>query len=195
MQTKRKWSVVLLLLLMLGAGNSMAQSGSEKVPVERKGFIVGVGIGGGAMTLNTNDTVTTALSLSLPNIKIGGMVTDRLALMALLPGALYKYNGNSRGFEAIQVAGQFWIKDHWWVLGGAGVTFDAPAFYTVKDPASAEFNFGFPSISVATGYEVWSKGKFALDVQYRFFLGKSNLSGNGVREGFSNMLIVGFNWY
>lgn len=123
------------------------------------------------------------------------MLNKRLALLALLPGSNYKYNGKDRGFEAIMIAGQYWLKDNWWVLGGTGLTFDAPAFYTVKDPKNADFFTGLPAITLATGYEVFHKGKFAIDVQYRLFLGKSNLPNNGQREGVSNMFILGFNWY
>lgn len=80
-------------------------------------------------------------------------------------------------------------------MGGVGLTFDAPAFYTVKDPKTAEFHIGLPALTAGTGYEIYRKGKFAIDLQYRFFYGQSNLSYNGFRKGFSNMFIVGFNWY
>lgn len=123
------------------------------------------------------------------------MLNKRLALLALLPGANYKYSGKDRGFEGLIVAGQYWLKDNWWVLGGTGVTFDAPAFYTVKDPKAAGFYTGLPSFTFAMGYEVWRKGRFALDLQYRVFIGQSNLPDNKHREGISNMFIVGFNWY
>lgn len=81
------------------------------------------------------------------------------------------------------------------MLGGTGLTFNAPAFYTVKELQTAGFYSGIPAFSFATGYEVWQKGRFALDLQYRIFLGKSDLSNDGHRAGISNMLNFGFNWY
>lgn len=186
---------ILILILTIMANYTFAQTNLEKKPVERKGFVIGIGLGAGVLSLNTNDTTNVAFSTTLPNIKVGYMLNNRFSLLALLPGANYKYNGKNRGFEGLIIAGQYWLKENWWLLGGAGLTFDAPAFYTVKDPKTAEFYTGFPAFTLATGYEVWRKGRFALDLQYRIFLGKSNLSNNGHREGVSNMFIVGFNWY
>ncbi len=186
---------ILIFALTIMVNYTFAQTNLDKRPVERKGFVIGIGLGAGALSLCTNDTTEIAFSTTLPNIKVGYMLNNRLALLALLPGANYKYNGKDRGFEGVIIAGQYWLKENWWVLGGAGLTFDAPAFYTVKDPKTAGFYTGFPAFTFATGYEIWHKGRFALDLQYRIFLGKSNLPNNGQREGVSNMCIVGFNWY
>jgi hypothetical protein len=134
-------------------------------------------------------------SASIPNIKIGYMVNDKLALLAMLPGATYKNQNKDRGFEGIMIAGQYWVQNHWWLMGGAGMTFDAPAFYTVKDLKTAKFYTGVPAFMFATGYELWNQGKFALDLRYQFFLGKSNLEDGKSREGFANMVVLGFNWY
>lgn len=188
-------SVILGFAIVIGITSLSFGQVDKTGTVERKGWAIGVGVGAGTLTLSTNDTVQTNFSTTLPNIKVGYTINEHLALYMLLPGANYKYQNKDRGFEAIQFAGQYWFRDRWWVLGGAGISFDAPAFYTVKDPKTAEFNFGVPAFSVATGYEVWQKEKFALDVQYRIFVGKSSLPEGGVREGFSSMLIVGFNWY
>lgn len=186
---------ILILTSSIIANYTFAQASLGKKPIERKGFVAGIGFGSGALTLNTNDTINSIFSPSLPNIKIGYMINNRHALLALLSGAVYKYNGKDRGFEAFQIAAQYWIKDKWWVLGGIGLTFDAPAFYTVKDSKTVRFYTGLPAFTFATGYEIWHKGRFALDLQYRIFLGKSNLPNSGQREGVSNMFIVGFNWY
>ena len=186
---------LLLLTLMLCANIAWAQNNTDRKQAERHGFVFGVGLGAGALSLNTNDSNKIHFSTSLPNIKLGYMLNKRLALLALLPGANYTYNGKNRSFEALIFAGQYWLKDNWWLLGGTGFTFDAPAFYTVKDPKTAEFYSGLPAFTLATAYEVWHKGRFALDLQYRIFLGKSNLPNSGQREGISNMFIIGFNWY
>lgn len=146
------------------------------------------------MTLHTK-TTNAAFSASLPNIKAGFMLNRRLALVALLPGATYRHEGKDRGFEALTLAGQYWLKNKWWVLAGAGLTFDAPAFYTVKDPNEAQFFTGFPALEFSTGYELWRKKHFALDLQYRIFLGVSYLDNHSTRGGVANMLILGFNWY
>lgn len=186
---------LLTTTLIIAANILFAQSEQKPQITEKKGFVFGVGLGAGALALNTNDSSSIAFATTLPNIKVGWMVNKRLAVLALLPGANYKYKGKGRGFEGLIVAGQYWIKDKWWVLAGTGLTFDAPAFYTVKDPKTASFHTGFPAITLATGYEVWHKGRFALDLQYRLFLGKANLPNNGSREGIAGMFIIGFNWY
>ena len=186
---------VLIITFVIIANYTFAQTNIDNKPVERNGFVFGVGIGAGALILNTNDTTKVAFSTTLPNIKVGYMLNKKFALLALLPGANYKYKGKDRGFEGVIIAGQYWVKNNWWVLGGTGLTFDAPAFYTVKDPKTAGFYFGVPAFTFATGYEVWHNGRFAIDLQYRLFLGKYNLSNGGQREGISNMFIVGFNWH
>ncbi|NQX81281.1 MAG: hypothetical protein HRT66_04715 [Flavobacteriaceae bacterium] len=186
---------ILILTLTLIANYTFAQTNLEQKKTDRKGFFIGLGLGAGVLTLNTNDSIKVSFSTTLPNIKVGYMLNERFALLALLPGSNYKHQGKDRGFEGVIIAGQYWLKDNWWLLGGTGLTFDAPAFYTVKDLKTAKFYTGLPAFTFATGYEVWHKGRFALDLQYRIFLGKSNLPNNGQREGISNMFIVGFNWY
>lgn len=186
---------ILILTLVIMANSAFAQTISVKKPIERKGFIVGLGVGTGLLNINTNDTDNVAFSITLPNIKIGYMLNNQFALLGQFQGVTYKYKGKDRGFEALIIAGQYWIKENWWVLGGTGLTFDAPAFYTVKKIKKTEFYTGIPALSFATGYEVWHKGSFSLDLQYRLFLGKSNLPDNGQRKGVSSMFIIGFNWY
>lgn len=187
--------IVLIIALTVWINYSFAQINTAEKEEVKKGFVIGVGLGAGVLTLKKNDTVDVLISTTLPNIKVGYMLSSRLAVLALLPGANYRYGGKDRGFEGLIFAGQYWLKDNWWILGGAGLTFDAPAFYTVKDPKTAGFYTGLPSFTIATGYEVWHKDRFALDLQYRIFIGQSNLPGNKRREGVSNMFIVGFNWY
>lgn len=187
--------ITFIISLTLLVNSTFAQTNTDKNQIERKGFVFGLGIGAGALSLHTNGASNTSFSASLPNIRLGYMLNDRFALLALFPGATYQFEDKTRGFEALMLAGQYWIKDKWWVMGGTGLTFDAPAFYAVEDPQTAGFYTGFPALTFATGYEIWRKGRFTVDLQYRIFYGKSELPNNGQREGISNMFILGFNWY
>ena len=125
------------------------------------------------------------------------MISKRTALVLCLPGSIYTYKGigrqRDRGFEGIIPSVQYWVKDRWWVLGGAGLTLDAPAFYDIKTEDETKFYFG-ASMLVGTGYEVWRTGKFAMDIQARLHYGKASVI-EGTREGLAFNVLVGFNWY
>lgn len=164
-------------------------------PFERKGFTFGMGVGAGSLSLNTNDTCTTAFTFSVPNLKIGYILNPRLAIQLMLPGATYRYQGKDRGFEAMILGCQYWPVDRCWIQGGVGLTFDAPAFYTVSDADQAKFYSGFPAFTLATGYEIWRRGTCAFDIQYRFFYGKSELDAGVQRSGMSHVILFGVNWY
>lgn len=185
---------VLTFVFVFSCINSVSAQEREK-PFERKGFTFGFSTGAGALTLSVNDSTQTRFAVSLPNLKAGYVINKKLALQILLPGSTYKYNHKSRGFEGVVVTGQYWLKDRWWVMAGAGLTLDAPAFWTIKEFREADFNTGFPALTFATGYEFWRKGNFALDIQYRIYAGQANLPDGGRRQGVSNTFNLGFNWY
>lgn len=190
--------IILTFLLVVCCTNLIiAQSMNTSAKFERKkGFTYGVGIGAGAIRTNTNDTVKTSFAATLPNIKIGYLFNEKFALNLLLPGHLYKHEGKYRGFEGIVLNGQYWVQDKWWVLGGTGLTMDFPAFWrAVKNNDSSDFHTGFPALTFGTGYEIYRKGKFALDIQYRLYNGRVNLENDGKRRGTAHMLVLGFNWY
>ena len=182
------------LLILLFCNPVIAQVQTNKPLTNDKGLLIGLGIGAGSLALKYNDTVTNKFSTTLPNLKIGYRFNKKLAVCILLPGANYKYHNKDRGFEGFIPIVQYWMKPNWWALIGCGLTFDAPAFYTVEDPKKAIFYTGFPAFTVATGYEIWHRNKFVLDLQYRFFAGKSVIATNQFRKGISNMFVIGFNW-
>jgi hypothetical protein len=194
-QKQNKMSKVLLLAMVMISYQALAQNNSEASSVYRKGLVFGMGIGAGTLRLKDKNHTEHFLSASLPNIKIGYMINNKLELLTILPGAIYKHDGKTRGFEGIIFGGQYWLHEQWWVSAGTGITVDAPAFYTVKDPKNAEFYVGFPASTLSTGYEIWHKGRCTIDLQYRLFLGKSNLKNDTVREGTAHMFIIGVNWY
>lgn len=184
----------IIILSLLVCQQIYAQTEVKNDETSQKGLLIGLGVGLGTLTLNYHDTTTVKLSTTLPNIKIGYRFNKKTALCILLPGANYKYQAKDRGFEAFIAAVQYSLKPHWWTLLGTGITFDAPAFYTVKDPKKAAFYTGLPAITFATGYTIWQKKSFNLDLQYRLFVGKSVTTNKQYRTGISNMLILGFNW-
>lgn len=186
---------IALFYLVIAICELRAQQNQEIKSFERQGFTFGLSVGAGALTLSTHDSVKTTLAATLPNLRIGYVVSSRLALQLLLPGSPYQYQGKARGFEGILISGQYWVKDSWWVLGGLGLTLDAPAFWTIKEPKQADFRIGFPALAFAAGHEVYQKKNFTIDIQYRFYAGQVELDGGGKRQGFSNMLSVGFNWH
>ncbi len=86
------------------------------------------------------------------------MITPRTALLLCLPGTVYRYKWSERerdrGFEAIVPAVQFWPCDRFWLLAGAGLGMDAPAFYDIKNEAERKFYFGGAALAGA-GYQIF----------------------------------------
>ena len=185
-----------LMAFMVGLFGSALKAQST---FQRKGFIFGAAAGGSYLSLTATGTEEQRLgTASFPNFKLGWMVTPRAAVALLLPGSIYVTNDDSRerdrGFEGIIPSFQYWAKDRWWVLGGAGLTLDAPAFYDIETPEERKFHFG-PSAVVATGYEIYRRKRFALDVQARVHAGQANIQNNGKRTGVALTIGVGVNWY
>jgi len=185
----------IITILILSFIGNLLQAQTETNTQEKKGFTFGLAIGAGALSLKTTETdAQTNFSVTLPNLKFGYSFNERLAMYLTLPGATYKFEEKDRGYEGVVLTGQYWPLQKWWVSVGAGFTFDAPAFYTVSDFEEADFHTGVPALSFGTGYEILRKNKFNIDVQYRVFVGQSNLSDNVRRQGVANMFMIGFNW-
>ena len=100
----RKLNLILLIII---SNYSFGQTNLDKQTIERKGFVIGLGLGAGVLSLNSNDTLNVSFSKTLPNIKVGYMVNKRLALLALLPWANYKYDSKYRGFECFIISGKY----------------------------------------------------------------------------------------
>lgn len=183
-------------LLFCFSFNSHSQR--DSINTTHRGFFFSTAVGCSATLLSDPyDIKQNSLSLSFPNFKFGYSFSNRFLAGVYLPGSIYTYEGpgrtRDRGFEGIIPFAQYWPAEKWWILGGAGITLDAPAFYDVEGQAEADFYFG-PSILAGAGYELWKKGKFALDIQARTHLGFSVLA-DGHRQGFASSVLIGFNWY
>jgi len=166
--------------------------------VGRKGFVFGAAVGAGSVSLSS-DLIGDArqVGISFPNLKFGAMLNPKTAAVLLLPGSVYRYKWagreRSRGFEGFFPSIQYWARDRWWLLGGVGLGMDAPAFYDIKDETERKFYFG-PAAVAGTGYELWRRGRFALDVQGRAQFGSVS-APEGRRNGLVFNLLVGVNWY
>ena len=90
---------IITILLILSFNQVFSQNKDLYYSTDRKGIIFGLGCGAGLLSLS-HDTETgensTAFSYSIPNIKVGYMINNRLALYALLPGATYKFEDNPK---------------------------------------------------------------------------------------------------
>lgn len=184
------------LLLTLSALGVFGQDSSGGV--QRKGFVIGFGAGGGVISISDSDAEVpfdrSASGISFPNLKIGFMLNDDLALLATFPGMIYEYEGKDRSFDAFIPSLQYWFQDRWWVNGGIGLAMDMPAFYEIEEGENETFNFGC-AVAVGAGYELVQKGNYTLDLQTRLHLGRVLLEDDRHRDGVVFSVGVGFNWY
>ncbi len=169
----------------------------EVTQIERKGFVIGFGLGGGVISTSDSDQEVPFDDAqgggSFPNLKLGWMVNDRLAILGMYAGMSYGYQGKDRSFDAFMPSVQYWVKDRWWVNAGAGLAMDFPAIYedNIKDE---DWNFG-KAVALSTGYELVQKKKFALDLQAQLMMGTTNLENDRHRDAVVFSIGIGFNWY
>ncbi len=188
----------VLVLLFIGFFFAATAQSSGKKPLERKGFIFGGAVGISSVKLSApNFWAEKQGGLSIPNLKFGAMISPRTALILYLPGTVYRYKWNDRerdrGFEGIVPSVQYWVGDRFWLLAGAGLGMDAPAFYDIKNETERKFYFGGTALAGA-GYEILQRGNFALDLQGRAHFGNAN-TPDGNRKGVAFSLLLGFNFY
>lgn len=187
---------LLIILFTFCTLTTFAQN--DENTIEREGFVIGFGIGGGVISISdSNQEVPFDKAeggLSLPNLKIGWMLNNRLALLATFPGLIYEYEGDDRSFEAFIPSLQYWVKDRWWINGGVGLAMDLPAFYEVDNFKDEDWNFGC-AVAISTGYELVQKKRYAFDLQSKIHMGRVFLDNDQHRDGVAFTIGLGFNWY
>lgn len=165
--------------------------------IERKGFVIGFGVGGGVISTSDSDQEVAFDNAqgggSFPNLKLGWMVNDRLAILGMYAGMIYENQGKDRSFDALMPSVQYWVKDRWWVNAGAGLAMDFPALYedNIEDE---DWNFG-GAVAFSTGYELLRKKSFVLDLQTQLQMGWTNLDNDIDRDVVVLSIGLGFNWY
>jgi hypothetical protein len=166
--------------------------------VRREGFVIGIGVGGGVISIADSDAENpfdeAQGGISFPNLKIGAMLNERTALLVTFPGLMYEYEGKDRSFDAVMPTLQYWVSDRWWINGGIGLATDFPAFYEVDDFEDEDWNFGC-AVAASTGYEIYQRDNFTIDLQSKVLMGQVSLDDDRHRDGVAFSVGIGFNWY
>ncbi|GLB52485.1 hypothetical protein NBRC110019_15250 [Neptunitalea chrysea] len=185
-----------ILLLLAITAKLHAQDTTDQM--ERKGFVIGLGISGGAISISDTETGQDfdkgQGSLSLPNIKLGYMVNERLAVLLNTSGMIYSQNEYDRSFETFLPSVQYWVKNNLWISGGIGLAIDMPALYDVEDNLNDDFNAGC-AVGLSVGHEIYQQKNFAIDLQLQTTAGRTFFKGDGHRDAATISVGVGFNWY
>ncbi|GLB47977.1 hypothetical protein [Neptunitalea lumnitzerae] len=190
-----KQLLVLFALLVLG---STVQAQDTTAQMERKGFVIGLGISGGAISISDTETGQDfdkgQGSISLPNIKLGYMLNERLALLLNTSGMIYSQNDYDRSFETFLPSVQYWVNNKSWISGGIGLAVDMPALYDIEDNINDDFNAGC-AVGLSFGRELYQQRNFAIDLQLQTTAGRTFFKGDGHRDAATISVGVGFNWY
>lgn len=121
------------------------------------------------------------------------MLNNRLAITLSLPGNIYEFQDNDRHFGGVIPSLQYWVKERWWVHGGIGLAIDSPAFYDIKDHVNDDWNSG-TAVMASTGYDIYKKKNFTLNIQSKLVMGRASLSRNLHRDAVTFAIGLGFNW-
>ncbi len=164
---------------------------------QRDGFIIEFSVGGGLISLEDSKGIQTfdksQGTFVFPDLKFGYMLNENLAITAALPGNIYEFQDNDRNFGGFIPSVQYWVKDRWWIHGGIGLAIDSPALYDIKDNVNDDWNFG-AAVMASTGYEIYKKKNFALNIQSKLVLGSVSLDGDADRDAVIFNIGLGFNW-
>ena len=185
--------LILMSTLSFAQNNSTFDSTSK-----RDGFIFEFSLGSGVISIEDSEGLQTfdksQGAISFPELKFGYMLNDKLALTLSMPGNIYKFQDNDRHFGGFIPSVQYWVKDRWWIHGGVGLAVDSPALYDIKDNVNDDWNFGC-AVMASTGYEIYKKNNFALNVQSKLMMGRAFLKGDAHRDAVTFNIGLGFSWF
>ena len=174
-----------------------AQNTDSETTTQRQGFIFEFTVGGGIISLEDSAGIQTfdksQGTFVFPDLKFGHMLNENLAVTLSMPGNIYKFQDNDRHFGGFIPSLQYWVKERWWIHGGIGLAIDSPALYDIKDNVNDDFNFGC-AVMASTGYEIYKKKNFALNVQSKLVLGRAFLDGDAHRDAVIFNIGLGFSW-
>jgi hypothetical protein len=186
-RSMRLAGIGLLAWLVYVAPASAAEEASKGVA--RHGFLIGFTIGAGIEACPPCD----AHEGFSAGLHIGMLLNDRLAVILGTSALSYGESVHldhyslltttSSAIRALSV--RYWVQKRVWVEGGLGASAMGRGLATTNSPS--EIALG---LTAASGFEVIQKGKFALDLQGRFWTARFE----GGHYGFLSAS-VGLNWY
>lgn len=175
-----------------------AQSTNSETTTQREGFMFEFTVGGGIISIEDSEGIQTfdeSQGTSVfPDLKLGYMLNEKLAITVSMPGNIYKFQDNDRNFGGLIPSVQYWVKEKWWIHGGIGFAMDSPALYDIKDDVNDDWNFG-TAVMVSSGYEMYKKKNFVLNVQSKLVLGHASLDGDAQRDALIFNVGLGFSWF
>lgn len=182
--------------VLLSSTTYAQNTNSEPIP-QRDGFIFEFVVGGGIISIEDSEGIQTfdksQGTFVFPDLKFGYMLNEKLAITVAMPGNIYEFQDNDRNFGGFIPSVQYWVKDRWWIHGGIGLAIDSPALYDIKDNVNDNWNFGC-AVMASTGYEIYKKKNFALNVQSKLVLGRTSLDGDAHRDAVIFNVGLGFSW-
>jgi len=199
MKTIKKQIVLKMacVAFALVSSTTYAQNTNSETTTQRDGFIFEFVVGGGIISIEDSAGMQTfdksQGTFVFPDLKLGYMLNEKLAITAAMPGNIYEFQDNDRNFGGIIPSVQYWVKDRWWIHGGIGLAIDSPALYDIKDDINDDWNFGC-AVMASTGYEIYKKKNFALNVQSKLVLGRASLDGDAHRDAVIFNVGLGFSW-
>ena len=199
MKTIKKQTISRMACVAFALVSSMtyAQNTNPETSTQRDGFIIEFSVGGGLISLEDSEGIQTfdksQGTFVFPDLKFGYMLNENLAITAAIPGNIYEFQDNDRHFGGFIPSVQYWVKDRWWIHGGIGLAIDSPALYDIEDDVNDDWNFGC-AVMASTGYEIYKKKNFALNVQSKLVLGRTSLAGDAHRDAVIFNVGLGFSW-
>ena len=199
MKTIKKQTLLRMacVAFALVSSTTYAQNTNPETTTQRDGFIFEFVVGGGLISIEDSAGIQTfdkaQGTFVFPDLKFGHMLNEKLAITVSMPGNIYKFQDNDRNFGGFIPSVQYWVKDRWWIHGGIGLAIDSPALYDIKDNVNDDWNFGC-AVMASTGYEIYKKKNFALNVQSKLVLGRTSLEGDAHRDAVIFNVGLGFSW-
>lgn len=199
MKTIKKQIVLRVVCIAIAfvSNTTYAQNTNSESTTQRDGFIFEFVAGGGIISVENSAGIQTfdksQGTFVFPDLKFGYMLNEKLAITAALPGNIYEFKDNDRNFGGFIPSLQYWVKDRWWIHGGIGLAIDSPALYDIKDDVNDDWNFGC-AIMASTGYEIYKKNNFALNVQSKLVLGRASIDKDVHRDAVIFNTGLGFSW-